>query len=274
MNKLFEEMNELIKKQNDEEFEFFIEKYKDELIKEDPIIFISNHVSYYAFKEDVDKVLEVITYYKNAPYISMKVEDLLNDLKKEIEKNFHHKPIKDEEVINALLSGNEELIAFALNYLSKANIRNFIKPVNEFLLQDIPYKYKTLVLFMLVEQKYEKEVFFIKNGVNYTIIPSYLDLPFDNLEYQETKKLIEEENIDPQIKKYAIEIMNICQIKEFPDSYLTYDNCLYMRDIFIDMANTYLHIGGSNVEVISKKYGVDLRKCQALINELNEIVSR
>ena len=101
MNKLFVEMKELINKQNDDEFEFFISNHQ-ELLKEDPILFISNHVSYYAIKEDVNKVLEVISFYQNAPYISMTVEDLLKELKQnEIDKA---EALKMDEIINTLPS--------------------------------------------------------------------------------------------------------------------------------------------------------------------------
>ena len=271
MNKLFDEMKELIIKQNDEEFEFFIQNHQ-ELLKEDPVLFISNHVSYYAVSERVNKVLEVINYYKNAPYISMTVEDLLNELKEKVEGlQKSQKSISKEEIITSLLSKNEEKIAFALDALSKLNIRTFVKEIQEFLLQEIPYKYKTLALFILIEQKYEDDIKVLKNGLIYTLSPNLLDLPFETYEYQETKRLIEEEDVDPQVKEYALEIMNVCQIKEFPDSFITLDTKDLMKDIFIEMAKEYLMLDHSLIQV-SKKHQISIEKCQEIVNELNQIV--
>ena len=44
MNENFKIMQEIMEKGNDEEFEFFISTHQD-LLKEDPVLFISNHVS-------------------------------------------------------------------------------------------------------------------------------------------------------------------------------------------------------------------------------------
>lgn len=272
MHEDFKKMEEIMAKGNDEEFEFFISTHQD-LLKKDPVLFISNHVSYYASSERVDKVLEVINYYKNAPYISITVEDLLNELKTEVEKLAKpSKSITKESVVKDLLSKNEEKISYAINVLSNSNIRSYQKEIQEFLLQDIPYKYKTLILFILIEQKYEKEVKVLKNGLVYTLSPTLLELPFETYEYQEEKRMIEEENIDPQVKKTAIEILNICQIKEFPDSYVSMDSLDLMKDIFIHLANTYL-LNETSLDVVSSKHQISKEKCQEIVNELAKIVS-
>lgn len=272
MNENFKIMQEIMEKGNDEEFEFFISTHQD-LLKEDPVLFISNHVSYYASSERVDKVLEVINYYKNAPYISMTVEDLLNELKTEVERLAKpSKSITKESVIKDLLSKNEEKISYAINVLSNSNIRSYQKEIQEFLLQDIPYKYKTLILFILIEQKYEKEVKVSKNGLIYTLAPTLLELPFDTYDYQEEVRLIEEENIDPQVKKTAIEILNICQIKEFPDSYISLDSLELMKDVFIFLANSYL-LNEVSLDAVCLKHQITKEKCQEIVNELNKIIN-
>ena len=82
----------------------------------------------------------------------------------------------------------------------------------------------------------------------------------------------EEENIDPQVKKTAIEILNICQIKEFPDSYVSMDSLDLMKDIFIHLANTYL-LNETSLDVVSSKHQISKEKCQEIVNELAKIVS-
>lgn len=271
MKELFDEMKKLIVKQNDEDFEFFVQNHQ-ELLKLDPVLFISNHVSYYAYKEDVNKVLEVINFYKNAPYISMTVEDLLNELKENVEKLKNpHKNLTNDEVRKMLLSKNEEKIASCFDYLSKVNIRLFLNDIQEFLLQNIPYKFKTLALFILIEQKVDQEFKLEKKGLVYTLNPNLLDLPFDTYEYQEAKRLLDEQDLDPQVKEYAIEIMNTCQIKEFPDSYLTLDNVELMKDIFILMAKKYLFIDYSLNDIVNAHF-INEDKVEELINELNQIL--
>ena len=273
MSELFKKMDELMKKQDDNEFEFFIQNNQD-LLKQDPVLFISKHVSYYAYQERVEKVLEVINYYKNAPYISMTVEDMLNELKESVEKlnKKHDRSYSKEEIQENLLSKKESLIASSLEYLSKVNVRLFIEPLSKFLLEEIPYKFKTLALFILIEQHYENDIKVSKNGLIYTLNPSLLELPFDTYEYEECKRLIEVEDLDPQVKEYAIEILNISQIKEFPDSYITMDNLNLMKDIYIYLANKMLSID-LDIETISKKHQVSKDYIVELCEELTKIVS-
>ena len=127
LSPLLLEMEELVNKQDEEEFLFFINNYQDELLKEDPVAFISFHVDFYALKDDITKTLEVVNYYKNAPYISMEVEDMLNELKTKLERyrdsqNKGPKSKSNDELERELFSNNENAIASALTYLSKQNI--------------------------------------------------------------------------------------------------------------------------------------------------------
>ena len=271
MNQLFDEMKKLILKQNDEEFEFFVNNHM-ELLKEDPVLFISNHVSYYAYQENVKKVLEVIERYKNMPYISMTVEDLLNELKENVEKlNQQPKTYSKEEISSGLKSKNEEKMIASLEYLSKLNIRSYFNEIKDFLLSEVPHKYKVLALYILIEQKYQNEVKFLKDGLTYTLNPSMLELPLETYEYQECVRQIQEEDIDPQVKEYAIEILNTIQIKEFPDSYLTLDNASLMKEIFIVMSKKYLMQDFDLNDIVSS-YHISMAIIEELINELTQIV--
>ena len=73
------------------------------------------------------------------------------------------------------------------------------------------------------------------------------------------------------MKNYAIEIMNTCQIKEFPDSFITLDNANLMKDIFIHMAKNYLYIE-SDLNEICNNHSIDIKKCEEIINELNSVI--
>ena len=101
--KLFNEMAELVNLQNEEEFLFFIDKNSD-LLKVDPILFIGNHIAFYAEQENVNKAIEVVNHYKNSPYISMEVEDFLNEMLEELtslnisNKKTNHLPISKDDI--------------------------------------------------------------------------------------------------------------------------------------------------------------------------------
>lgn len=270
---LFNEMAELVNLQNEEEFLFFIDK-NSYLLKVDPILFIGNHISFYAEQEDVNKALEVVNYYKNSPYISMEVEDFLNEMLEELSSlNSHIKKDYDENQIRRMLfSSNEEARASALHFLSKQNIRNYIPLIQDYLLLDIPYKYKTLALFILIDQNVSLDIKVSKNGRIYTYKPSSLSLPFKDVSYLACKKVIEENNNSrPDIAKLAIELLNTIQIKMFPDSLIEEDYEL-MGDILLDIARICMKEETQIDNIVFKHQITDLDELDYKVKEINRII--
>lgn len=270
---LFEEMKKLISEQNEDDFVFFVSK-NEYLLKVDPILFIGNHVSFYAEREDISKALEVVSYYKNAPYISMEVEDFLNELKLELTKLNENK-VKEynfDKIRKMLFSKNEEALASALGYLSNQNIRYYIPLLKEFLLSEVAYKYKTLALFILVEQKVDEQIKVSKNGRIFTYNPSFLTLPFDSIEYKNCKKTIEllSQN-KPYIGELAIELLNTIQIKEYPASLIEEYDYVIIAEILLDMASIAMN-EKSKIEEIVKKYNLNLEELEFKIKEINRII--
>ena len=270
---LFEEMRKLINEQNEDDFVFFVSK-NEYLLKVDPILFIGNHVSFYAEREDVSKALEVVSYYKNTPYISMEVEDFLNELKLELTKLNENK-VKEynfDKIRKMLFSKNEEALASALGYLSKQNIRYYIPLIKEFLLSEVAYKYKTLALFILVEQKVDEQIKVKKNGRIFTYNPSFLTLPFDSIEYKNCKKTIEllSQN-KPYIGELAIELLNTIQIKEYPASLIEEYDYVIIAEILLDMASIAMN-EKSRIEEVVKKYNLNLEELEFKIKEINRII--
>ena len=267
----FKRMEALIPLQNDGEFEFFVAGHPD-LLRADPVRFISCHVRYYAYSERVDKELEVIARYKNGPYISMTVEDLLDELKTEVERLKEPPKVLSDEGIKAyLLSGDVEKIAVSLKRLSGKNIREYLPSVRKFLMQKIPYKYKTLALFILIEQKVEGEFEVEKDGMIYTLQPTLLDLPFDTFEYAECKNEIENADASPQVKAYAVELLNACQIKRFPDSFLSDGDVALMKTIFLSLAREMLHAEEVPLDPL-REFGIPEEKFDELVSEIEKAI--
>lgn len=234
--KRFSILNTIVSSGNEDELKFFIENNQD-LLKVDPILFISQHVMFYALKEEPSNVLSVIDYYKNAPYISMEVEDFLNELKEKFVKEYDKKDKKfnEEYVKPYLLSKNESKILRALNYLSKANIRSYLPLVKEFLLlEDIAYKYKTLVLFILVEQKVDEVINIYRTGEILKINPINLKLPFEEDVYLEAKDYFDK-TCDPSLFDVSLEVLNTVHIRTFPNSILEEYDPELIVDLCIDL---------------------------------------
>lgn len=271
--KFFNEMSELVNLQNEEEFLFFIDK-NSYLLKVDPILFIGNHIAFYAEQENVNKAIEVVNHYKNSPYISMEVEDFLNEMLEELTSlNISNKKDYDEKQIRRMLfSSNEEARASALHFLSRQNIRNYIPLIQDYLLLDIPYKYKTLALFILIDQNVSIDIKVSKNGRIYTYKPSSLTLPFEDDAYLNCRKVIEKNiNSRPDISKLAIELLNTIQIKMFPDSLIEEDYEL-IGDILLDIARICMKEETQIDNIVMKHQVTDLDELDYKVKEINRII--
>lgn len=270
--KRFSILNTIVSSGNEDELKFFIENNQD-LLKVDPLLFISQHIMFYALKEQPSNVLSVIDHYKNAPYISMEVEDFLNELKEKFVKEYDKKDKKFnvENVGPYLLSKNEAKMLRALSYLSNVNIRNFLPLVKEFLLlDDIAYKYKTLALFILVEQKVDEVISVYKEGEILKINPINLKLPFDNDVYIEAKDYFSK-TCDSSLFDTALEALNTVHIRTFPDTILEEYNPHLIVDLCIDVVRKMI-LGKTFGEEIKEKYHIGDEEFLEILEKINAIL--
>ncbi len=270
--KRFSILNTIVSSGNEDELKFFIDNNQD-LLKVDPLLFISQHIMFYALKEQPSNVLSVIDHYKNAPYISMEVEDFLNELKEKFQKEYDKKDKKFnvENVEPYLLSKNEAKMLRALSYLSNVNIRNFLPLVKEFLLlNDIAYKYKTLALFILVEQKVDEVISVYKEGEILKINPINLKLPFDNEVYIEAKDYFSK-TCDSSLFDTALEALNTVHIRTFPDTILEEYNPHLIVDLCIDVVRKMI-LGNTLGEEIKEKYNLDDEEFLDILEKINVIL--
>lgn len=271
--KRFSQMNTIISSGNEDELKFFIDNNQD-LLKVDPVLFISNHVMFYALKEQPSNVLSVIEHYKNAPYISMEVEDFLNELKEKMLKAYETKEKKfDESKLRPyLLSKTEGKIIRALNYLSTVNIRMHLDLVREFLLKDdISYKYKTLALFMLVEQKVDSVFEVYKDDGKFSINPINLKLPFDNDLYIEAKNYLKKV-CPPSFYDEALEIFNSIHIRTYPDSILEEYNPNLVVDVCVDITRG-LYQEDPHTQEIKQRYNIDEMDLYDIESRIQDILT-
>jgi hypothetical protein len=269
----FNELLSIMDKQNDEEVEFFIDNNLD-LLKVDPVKFISMHVAYYANQERPDKVLQVVEKYKSMPYISMEVEELLNSLKDEVTKAYSktkHEVTK-EDIRKALFSSNEENIAAACQHLSGLNIREYMDIIEDFLMSDIKYKYKTLALFILMDQGVTSEVKIKRGNRVFSILPASLEAPFEKDSYKEIKEIITKDiELPNDIMNATIECLNNVVIKSFPYDYLENEDLEYVAHVLSAVACKF-YGEECSLEQIAFDYDKEEQEVSDLFNEFYKIV--
>lgn len=119
----------------------------------------------------------------NMPYIPSDIEKKLQELYQEVKFVNRKTKVFDDERIEEYLSHNDESSLLAIDRLAKLNVRNYLKPIKDFLIND-PNKYAAgLLIDILIEQNINEEIEFHKDGVVYNFIPSYLTSCKDNKAY-------------------------------------------------------------------------------------------
>lgn len=272
-NSLFERLDLYFELGDDNYVESFIQNNIEELIKINPILLIGSHVDYYLQKEDIPSSLMILSQYMNRPYISMQCEDFMKELKDKIIQTTKRKEkeVSKEEILKNLLSNKEGQIVGAIQYLAKRNLRNYNKVIDLFFKSEAIYKFKALLLLALVEQKVDKEYEIDNNGLSYKVEPSILDLPFDTYPYIKIVEMIKEENLDPSLYRSVIELINMCEIKNYPNSLLDIDNLELYKDIFIYLAQKYSQVKVDKL-TIANKHDLFENTLNACIYQVEEIL--
>ncbi len=213
--------------QNEEEFNFLIDNYKDELLKKNPIETIAVNVDFYLQNDRVVEALNVLDKYQKMPYISMEVEDFMKDLKTEIlkvSKKNNHERISKNDIQIKLNSKNLNDNIYILRYLSKQNIREYIDIIECFFNKSKNEQINRLLLIILCEQQINKEFIIYLGGIKKKYNPSNLILPFDDIKYKKMCNYINvnEKNPDSQTRKK--EIFSLIVTNSFPDKeYVLYE---------------------------------------------------
>lgn len=132
---------------------------------------------------DFDLAEKTLEELENFPYVNQQTEETLRDMKKHIKdemKSFYSRNrVKGYLPYSESLS--DELIS---SYLQDKDFCNspYAIPFAVSLVEDIKRdgKTKTGGLILLIERKYDKEVYLKKNGIIYKIVPKNTKMPFED----------------------------------------------------------------------------------------------
>lgn len=119
-----------------------------------------------------DEALEIINEELKQIYIPKDFNEKLisyyNDLKPKSKKE-----LNDDEIVEYLNNDNEHQL-FAVSYLDKKNLRDYIDICNDYLCGKGFINAKVLLIDSLIRQEISEEIKMINEGIEYTFIPKYI----------------------------------------------------------------------------------------------------
>ena len=263
--------------QDDEKLSSFIINNKQKLMKEDPILFIGKHVHYYLCEDRINEGIALLKQYQDAPFISVKVEEFMQELMNEINKSITpRKPssYNFENVKIDINSNQPERIAKAIKYLSESNIRNHLNYLKTVLIDTkLNYKFKILIEFILIEQGVNERISIRKDdGDTFSIIPANMVLPFETNYFKEGESYLSSCNESPSIIESALELFKIVEVRTYPFSFKSIvDNPLYACEIFLYLSKEMFY-ESPDIEDLILNTSYLREEIDEIINKIREII--
>lgn len=210
-------------------------------------LLIKVHIELLLILGKFDEAYEELEYYKNLPYESQRVEELLasmvGHIREEEKRQFQKPGLTDDEIKSRLVSNDKTAVMSALDLVSNRGVEQFLNEIQFVMLNNPIQSIRSLALMLLVQKKINKEFRYASKEGIINIIPANTQPPFSNDKFSSICKRMTVEFKNPTISNNAIEIFSAYIIDIYPDEieedddviiaalYLLSCDCLQIKDI-------------------------------------------
>ena len=246
-------------------------KNNREELEKDLSILIKIHIEILCIMAKFDEAYEEMERYKNLPYVSQQVEELLNSLPKYIRdeerKLLSGKEMGDEQVKKLLRSSEMNDVIIGLDIVREREVLKYLEDLKWLMINHNLQSIRSFSLFVLV-QKGVDGLFKFKHIDNIIDVnPRLLTPPFVGEPFNGLVKRISVEFKDPSISENAIQILSTHIMFIYPE------NIPYCNDEIIEalyqVSSTYLHAKKEELKDRCLEKKLDIEKVQQLIDEIN-----
>ena len=226
------------------------------------------HIEILCILERFDEAYAELDYYKNLPYVSQQVEELIHDLPKMIreeeKKAVGNKTLSDDEIKERLKSSNEEFVLPAIDMVRARDINNFLNEFKNILINFPRQSIRSFALLLLVQKHVDKEFEFDHIGQIIKVNPSKLTPPFIGADFNNLIKKLQNEIKNPAVSEDAIQILSSYIIHIYPESIPEPDDVII--EALRSISNEYLRVDDSKIlEERCQDKNVDVDSVEKLI---------
>ena len=191
------------------------------ILQKDLYLLMHVHIELLCILGKFDEAYAALEYYKNLPYESQKVEELLKELpnviRLEERKRFTTNVMDEDELIKKLGSDDSNEVLIALDSVRSRDIGPYLGAVNKIMVSFPKQSIRSFALLLLVQKKVDKVLKFnhIDNIID--VNPAQLVPPFIGDDFNNFVRQLSNELKDPSLSETAIQIVSSYLIYIYPD---------------------------------------------------------
>ena len=194
------------------------------------LLLIKVHIDLLLILGRFDEAYDELDYYKNLPYESQQVEELLSSMvghiREEERSQYGKKTVPDDEIKSRLKDNDKGTAMSGLEMAGNRGVDTFIKEIQYLMINHPSQAIRSFALMMLVQKKWEKEVEFKSKDTIIKVNPSKTKAPFVGEQFNRLSKRMISEFKNPTISDNAISIFSSYIIDIYPNEVTEEDNYL------------------------------------------------
>ena len=250
-------------------------KSKREILKQQLDLLIKFHIEILCLMSRYDEAYDELKYYEELPYESQRVEEVLRDMPTYIRNaeraSYGPKSQDVEEINKRLLSDNEDEVLGALDEIKSHSSERYLPNILTLIKSHPRQVIRTFSLLLLLKDKYDKEVEFLKGDKIIKVVPSELPEPFIVPGFKDVNAVtfaLQKEFHDPTVVQNALQTLSSYLLYIFPDDLKLKKNETII--VFGYIAKHLLQIDASDLESVCEQKGLDYAKIDQLIKYIIE----
>lgn len=250
-------------------------KSNRKILEGDLLLLMKIHIEILCLLGKFDEAHEEIDYYKNLPYVSQQVEELLKDLPKlvreEEKKSFASKELSNLELKKRLKSQDQNVVLPAIDMVRDRDVNFFLDELQEIMVSFPKQVIRSFALLLLVQKQLDKEMDFNHMDKVIKVNPSKLEPPFIGEEFNSFVRAMQNEIRNPSVNQDAVQILSSYIIYTYPEKInISYD---ILIEALRKISEEYLQIEPEmTLEDRCQSKGIDVKEVQELIQRIKDVM--
>ena len=242
-----------------------------EILEKDLSILIKIHIEILCLLSRFDDAYKELDRYKNFPYVSQQVEELLRDLpqyiREEERKTLSSKEMDDEQVKQLMRSKDLNDAIIALDIIRERDINRYLEDLKWVMVNHQTQSIRSFALFVLVQKKVEGSFKFKHIDKIIEVNPSLLKPPFVGEPFNSIVRRLSTEFKDPSVSENAIQILSSHIMFIYPEG-IPYEEDEIVEALYI-VSTKYLQSKTGDLINRCLDKGLDAERVQQLVDEIN-----